>query len=76
MPTMRHAFSLGMGLVALGVGNLADTANSACECGYIPAGLYTITKFYKRDETSKRFSVFFLGSMVANAAGGVIAYGM
>ncbi|KAL2206535.1 alternative sulfate transporter [Sarocladium strictum] len=48
----------------------------ACECGYIPAGLYTITKFYKKDETSKRFSIFFLGSMVANASGGVIAYGI
>ncbi|KAK0388596.1 hypothetical protein NLU13_4839 [Sarocladium strictum] len=48
----------------------------ACECGYIPAGLYTITKFYKRDETSKRFSLFFLGSMVANACGGIIAYGI
>ncbi|KAH8172467.1 major facilitator superfamily protein [Sarocladium implicatum] len=48
----------------------------ACECGYIPAGLYTITRFYKKDETSKRFSIFFLGSMIANAAGGIIAYGI
>ena len=50
--------------------------HSACECGYIPAGLYTITKFYKTDETSKRFSIFFLGSMIANASGGIIAFGM
>ncbi|KAF4457742.1 hypothetical protein F53441_366 [Fusarium austroafricanum] len=25
-----------------------------CEAGFIPAGLYTITRWYKRDETSKR----------------------
>ncbi|KAM5341445.1 hypothetical protein ACJ41O_014476 [Fusarium nematophilum] len=53
-----------------------DRGNLACECGYIPAGLYTITKFYKRDETSKRFAIFFLGNMTANGAGGLLAYGI
>jgi MFS family permease len=46
------------------------------ECGYIPAGLYTITRFYTTSETSKRFAIFFLGNMVANASGPLIAYGI
>lgn len=49
---------------------------SMCESGYIPAALYTITRFYTRDETSKRFAIFYLGNMVANGCGGIIAYGM
>ncbi|CAG9977195.1 unnamed protein product [Clonostachys byssicola] len=47
-----------------------------CECGYIPAGLYTMTRFYKKDEISKRFAVFFLGNMVANAGAGLLAFGI
>lgn len=31
-----------------------------CESGFIPAGLYTITRFYERKETSKRFSWFLM----------------
>lgn len=45
-----------------------------CESGFIPAGLYTITRFYKRDETSKRFSWFFIGNMLAQAVSGLLAY--
>ncbi|CAK7221697.1 hypothetical protein SEUCBS140593_004654 [Sporothrix eucalyptigena] len=47
-----------------------------CEAGFIPAGLYTITRWYKRDETSKRFSWFFIGNMLAAACTGLIAYGI
>ncbi|KAM0434053.1 hypothetical protein ACHAPT_003998 [Fusarium lateritium] len=47
-----------------------------CEAGFIPAGLYTITRWYKRDETSKRFSWYFLGNMIASASSGLIAYGI
>lgn len=47
-----------------------------CEAGFIPAGLYTISMFYKRDETSKRFSIFFLGNLTAVASSGLIAYGI
>lgn len=47
-----------------------------CESGYIPAGLYTITRFYKRDETSKRFSWYFIGNMLAQAVSGLLAYGI
>ncbi|KAM0216343.1 hypothetical protein ACHAQI_002762 [Fusarium lateritium] len=47
-----------------------------CEAGFIPAGLYTITRWYKRDETSKRFSIYFLGNGVASACTGLIAYGI
>ena len=42
-----------------------------CESGFIPASFYTITRWYKKDETSKRFSIFFLGNMIVQAAGGV-----
>ncbi|KAK0632608.1 major facilitator superfamily domain-containing protein [Immersiella caudata] len=47
-----------------------------CESGFIPAGLFTITRWYKRDETSKRFSWFFIGNMSAGACSGLIAYGI
>lgn len=47
-----------------------------CEAGFIPAGLFTITRWYKSDETSKRFSFYFIGNMFAGACSGLIAYGM
>ncbi|OJD28788.1 alternative sulfate transporter [Diplodia corticola] len=47
-----------------------------CEAGFIPASLYTISMFYKRDETSKRFSIFFLGNLTAVASSGLIGYGI
>ncbi|KAH7123254.1 major facilitator superfamily domain-containing protein [Dactylonectria estremocensis] len=47
-----------------------------CEAGFIPASLYTMTRWYKRSETSKRFSWFFIGNMGASAMTGIIAYGM
>ncbi|EEY21216.1 conserved hypothetical protein [Verticillium alfalfae VaMs.102] len=46
------------------------------EAGFIPGSLYTITRWYKRNETSKRFSIFFLGNMLASATSGLIAFGM
>jgi MFS family permease len=46
------------------------------EAGFIPAGLYTLTQWYKRNETSRRFTAFFLGNMTASAASGLIAYGI
>jgi hypothetical protein len=47
-----------------------------CEAGFIPAGLFTITRWYKSDETSKRFSFYFIGNMFAGACSGLIAYGI
>lgn len=38
-----------------------------CEAGFIPASLYTISMFYKKEETSKRFSIFFLGNLTGVA---------
>lgn len=35
-----------------------------------------MTRWYKRTETSKRFSIFFLGNMLASALSGLIAFGM
>jgi MFS family permease len=42
------------------------------ESGFIPAGLFTITRWYKGKETSKRFTIFFLGNMVVQALSGDI----
>ncbi|CRK21379.1 hypothetical protein BN1723_012369 [Verticillium longisporum] len=47
-----------------------------CEAGFIPAGLYTITRWYTQVETSKRFSWYFIGNMLAAATSGLIAYGI
>ncbi|KAM0330873.1 hypothetical protein ACHAQA_003829 [Verticillium albo-atrum] len=47
-----------------------------CEAGFIPAGLYTITRWYTQEETSKRFSWYFIGNMLAGATSGLIAYGI
>jgi MFS family permease len=47
-----------------------------CESGFIPAGLFTITLWYKKEETSKRFAWFFIGNMLAQAASGLVAYGI
>jgi hypothetical protein len=55
--------------------NRAVTSN-AYQCQILAAGFYTITRWYKRDESSKRFSIFFLGNMFVQALGGDIAYGV
>lgn len=47
-----------------------------CEAGFIPAGLYTISMYYKQEETSKRFAVYFFGNMTALASSGLFAYGI
>jgi hypothetical protein len=47
-----------------------------CESGFIPAGLFTITMWYKTDETSQRFAWFYIGNLAAQAATGLIAYGV
>ncbi|KAG7292871.1 hypothetical protein NEMBOFW57_002916 [Staphylotrichum longicolle] len=47
-----------------------------CEAGFIPAGLFTLTRWYKRGETTKRFSIYFLGNLCASACSGLIAYGI
>ncbi|EEU37612.1 uncharacterized protein NECHADRAFT_53615, partial [Fusarium vanettenii 77-13-4] len=47
-----------------------------CESGFIPAGLYLMTNWYKTFETGKRFSIYFAGSMAAAALGGLIAFGV
>lgn len=38
-----------------------------CEAGFIPGALYTMSTWYKRDETSLRVSIFFLGNLLAVA---------
>lgn len=47
-----------------------------CESGFAPAALYTITLWYKKEETSKRFSWLYVGALVAAASSGLVAYGI
>ncbi|KAK4052702.1 hypothetical protein OIV83_001989 [Microbotryomycetes sp. JL201] len=46
------------------------------ECGYIPASLFVISTFYRRDEIAKRTAFFFTGSYLATATSGLLAYGI
>jgi MFS family permease len=46
------------------------------ECGYIPGSLYYLSTFYKRSELARVYSVFFLGSNLATATSGLLAYGI
>jgi hypothetical protein len=55
---------------------LTGTTSRLCEAGFIPAGLFTITRWYKRDETTTRFSWYFIGNLFAAACSGLVAYGM
>ena len=56
--------------------NQLTLVSRLCEAGFIPAGLYTITRWYQREETTKRFSYYFLGMMTSAASSGLIAFGM
>ncbi|KAJ4391241.1 hypothetical protein N0V93_004858 [Gnomoniopsis smithogilvyi] len=47
-----------------------------CESGFIPAGLFTLSRWYKKDEISKRFAVFFFGNNLATALSGLLASGI
>jgi len=47
-----------------------------CEAGFIPGGLYTLSMYYKKRETSRRFALYFLGQNLATACSGLLAYGM
>ncbi|KAH9896383.1 MFS general substrate transporter [Xylariomycetidae sp. FL2044] len=46
------------------------------ESGYIPGALYTLSTWYKRDETSLRVSLFFLGNLLAAATVSLIGAGI
>ncbi|OAA36219.1 Major facilitator superfamily domain, general substrate transporter [Beauveria brongniartii RCEF 3172] len=68
-----QAFQKGKGV---GVYYVTRLLLGLLEAGFIPAGLYTLTRWYKRNETSRRFIAFFFGNMFASAASGLIAYGI
>lgn len=69
-----HQLPLLILLTGAGAFYLTRFLLGSCESGFIPASLYTISRFYKRDETSKRFSWFFIGNHFATAVSGFIAY--
>ncbi|KAG4281291.1 alternative sulfate transporter [Fusarium proliferatum] len=46
------------------------------ESGFIPGSLYTLSAWYKNSELSRRFGFFFLGNGIAQACGGLLAYGV
>lgn len=45
------------------------------ESGFIPGGLYTLSRWYAPDELTKRTAVFFLGPSVSAAFGSLISAG-
>ncbi|KAL2817079.1 major facilitator superfamily domain-containing protein [Aspergillus cavernicola] len=45
------------------------------ESGFIPGGLYTLTRWYAPNELTQRTAVFFLGPSVASAFGSLISAG-
>ncbi len=42
----------------------------------MPAGLYTISQWYKNTELSRRFAAFIAGYIFGQAVNGLLAYGM
>ncbi|KAF3769457.1 putative MFS transporter [Cryphonectria parasitica EP155] len=47
-----------------------------CESGFIPAGLYTLSRWYKKSEISKRYAIYFFGNNLATAISGLLASGI
>ncbi len=45
------------------------------ESGFIPGGLYTLSRWYTKDELTKRTSIFFFGPSISAAFGSLIAAG-
>ncbi|KAI5921860.1 MFS general substrate transporter [Camillea tinctor] len=43
-----------------------------CEAGFAPGALYTMSTWYKKDESSLRISLFFLGNILANGTTSLI----
>lgn len=46
------------------------------EAGYSGSSLYTMTMWYKRNETSTRFAVFYVGNAIAHAVAGLMSTGI
>ncbi|KAL2219263.1 major facilitator superfamily domain-containing protein [Thermoascus aurantiacus ATCC 26904] len=46
------------------------------EAGFIPGGLYYLSTWYKKNETSLRITLFFLGQMFAAATSSLISAGL
>ncbi|RYP42606.1 hypothetical protein DL767_000130 [Monosporascus sp. MG133] len=44
------------------------------EAGFMPAGLYTLSQWYKNSELSRRFGAFFAGYLLGQAVNGLLAY--
>ncbi|RYP83155.1 hypothetical protein DL769_001461 [Monosporascus sp. CRB-8-3] len=53
-----------------------DRANIFLEAGFMPAGLYTLSQWYKNSELSRRFAAFFAGYLLGQAVNGLLAYGI
>ncbi|KAL7621612.1 hypothetical protein AAE478_008938 [Parahypoxylon ruwenzoriense] len=47
-----------------------------CEAGFIPGSLYTMSTWYKKEESSLRISIFFLGNLIASATTSLIGAGI
>ncbi|KAJ5719770.1 major facilitator superfamily domain-containing protein [Penicillium malachiteum] len=47
-----------------------------CESGFIPGALYYISTWYKTEETSTRFTYFYIGQMISSATSSLMASGI
>ncbi|OTA99557.1 hypothetical protein M426DRAFT_269096 [Hypoxylon sp. CI-4A] len=45
----------------------------AAECGVFPGSIYLISFWYKKEESQKRFTVYWLSTILAGAFGGLLA---
>lgn len=45
------------------------------ESGFIPGGLYTLSRWYTQDELAKRTTIFFFGPSISAAFGSLISAG-
>jgi len=46
------------------------------ESGFIPGGLWTLSTWYRRDESAKRIMIFYFGNQLGQASSKLLAYGI
>lgn len=69
--------TIGMGFVPSYQGLLGFRIAIGCvEAGFAPGVLLLLSSWYKRDEQSKRFSVYISAAILSGAFGGLIAGGI
>ncbi|RYO83197.1 hypothetical protein DL762_006242 [Monosporascus cannonballus] len=68
--------NIGFALTDNFLADVGITQNHILEAGFMPAGLYTLSQWYKNSELSRRFAAFFAGYLLGQAVNGLLAYGI